>query len=122
MRWYRYHQRVVGILALFALAFQLAASFAHVHLDGLRLPFDVSASSASSSDRSPTKAPDQPGAPHQECAICIAIGLLSNALNGGPPAVSLPDLIHFAPLPAVIESKFSVVRFHSFWTRAPPVA
>jgi hypothetical protein len=41
MRWYRYHQRVMGTLALFALGFQLAASFAHVHLDGVRQPSGV---------------------------------------------------------------------------------
>jgi hypothetical protein len=119
MRWYRYHQRVVGILALFALGFQLAVSFAHVHLDGVR---QVSgASVAALSGRLPAGMPNSPGAPRDECAICVAIGLLSNALNGEPPAVSLPDFIRFAPLPPVSETRFSVARFYPFRTRAPPV-
>jgi hypothetical protein len=122
MRWYRYHQRVVGILALFALGFQLAVSFAHVHLDGVREPSGVSVSSATSTGRMPAGVPDSPGAPHHECAICVAIGLLSNALNGEPPAVSLPDPIRFAPLRPVSETRFSVARFYPFRTRAPPVA
>lgn len=122
MRWYRCHQRVVGILALFALGFQLAVSFAHVHLDGVRQPSPVSVSAAASTSRLPAGVPDSPGAPHPDCAICVASALLSNALNGEPPAVSLPDLIRFAPLQPVSEARFSVARFYPFRTRAPPVA
>jgi hypothetical protein len=122
MRWYRYHQRAAGILALFALGFQLAVSFAHVHLDGVRPLSGVSVSDAASNGRLPAGVPDSPGAPHHECAICVAIGLLSNALNGEPPAVSLPDLIRFAPLKPVSETRFSVARFYPFRTRAPPTA
>lgn len=122
MGWYRCHQRVVGILALFALGFQLAVSFAHVHLDGVSQPSGVSVSGAAWTGRLPASAPDSPGAPHHDCAICVATALLSNALNGEPPAVSLPDLIRFAPLPPVSETRFSVARFYPFQTRAPPVA
>jgi hypothetical protein len=122
MRWYRYHQRVVGILALFALGFQLSVSFAHVHLDGVRQLSGVSVSGAAATGRLPAGAPDSPGAPHPDCAICVATALLSNALNGEPPAVSLPDLLHFAPLQPVSETEFLVARFYPFRTRAPPVA
>jgi hypothetical protein len=116
MRWYRYHQRVVGILALFALGFQLGVSFAHVH--GVGRVSGASVSGAALSGRMP----DSPGTPRHECAICVTIGLLSNALNGEPPVVSLPDLIRFAPLHPVSETRFSVARFYPFRTRAPPVA
>jgi hypothetical protein len=122
MRWFRRHQCIVGILALFALGFQLAVASAHVHLDGIRPAFSVSVSRAASPDQPPAGLPDSPGAPHHDCALCIAIGLLGNTLNGEPPAVSLPPLVHFAPLPPVSASGFSVARFHSFRTRAPPVA
>jgi hypothetical protein len=122
MRWYRCHQRFVGILALFALGFQLAVSFAHVHLDGVRLSSDVSVSGAASAGRLPGGMPDSPGAPRHDCAICVAVGQLTNALNGEPPAVSLPDYVRFAPLPPVSETRFSVARFYPFRTRAPPTA
>jgi hypothetical protein len=122
MRWFRRHQCIVGILALFALGFQLAVAFAHVHLDGVRPGFSVSVSPAASPDRLPARLPDSPGAPHRDCAVCIAIGLLGNSLNGEPPAVSPPALVRFALLPPVGASGFSVARFYSFWTRAPPVA
>jgi hypothetical protein len=122
MRWYRCHQRVAGILALLALGFQLAASFAHVHLDGIRQPSGVSVSGATSAGRQPDGVPGSPGAPRHDCAICSAIGLLSNGLNGEPPAVSLPGLIRFALLQPVSEVSFSVARFYPFRTRAPPVA
>ena len=122
MRWYRCHQRVVGILALFALGFQLAVSFAHLHLDGIRQPSGISVSHAALTGRLPAGVPDSPGTPYHECAICVAIGLLNNALNGEPPAVSLPDAIRFARLRPVGETRFSVARFYPFRTRAPPVA
>jgi hypothetical protein len=122
MRWFRRHQCIVGILALFALGFQLAVAFAHVHLDGVRPAFSVSVSRTVSADRLPAGLPHSPGAPHHDCAVCIAIGLLGNTLNGEPPSVSLPPLVRFAPLPLVGASGFSVARFYSFRTRAPPVA
>jgi hypothetical protein len=121
MRWCRYHQRFAGILALFALALQLFASFAHVHPQGTLRPFDSSLSGATS----PTL-PDGPnspaGGPHNECAICLTIGLLGNALSSEPPVVSLPQLVRFAPTLPVGEFKLSLARFYSFRTRAPPVA
>jgi hypothetical protein len=122
MRWFRRHQCIVGILALFALGFQLAVAFAHVHLDGVRPAFSVSVSRTAPPDRLPAGLPDSPGAPHRDCAVCIAIGLLGNTLSGEPPAISLPALVCFAALPQVGESGFSVARFYSFRTRAPPVA
>lgn len=122
MRWYRCHQRVVGILALFALGFQLVVSSAHVHLGGVHQPSGVAVSAAASTGGAPVGVPDSPGAPHHDCAICVASGLLGNGLNGDPPAVSPPDVVRFAPLPPVGETSFSVARFYPFRTRAPPVA
>jgi len=123
MRWCRYRQRFGGILALLALGLQLFVSFAHVHPEGARPPFDISLSGVASAARPSTEAPNSPGGvPHRDCAICIAIGLLGSALNGQRPVVSLPELMRFAPMRPVSEFKFSVARFYSFRTRAPPVA
>jgi hypothetical protein len=123
MRWCRYHQRLASILALFALGLQLFAAFAHVHPQGAPRPFDISLSGATSPGRSSTDGPNSPaGSPHDECAICITIGLLGSALSGEPPVVSLPQPIRFAPPPPLGEFKLSVARFYSFRTRAPPVA
>lgn len=123
MRWYRYHQRIVGILALFALGIQLVVSFAHVHVEGVRAPFNVSQSRTVPSSGLPARTPDTPGAPQPDhCAVCVTIGLLSNGLSGEPPAISLPALVRFSPLPPVSEARFSVTHFYPFRTRAPPVA
>jgi hypothetical protein len=123
MRWCRYHQRFAGALALFALGLQLFASFAHVHPEAALRPFDISLSGATSPAPSSTDGPNSPGGgPHNDCAICITIGLLGSALSGEPPVVSLPQLVRFAPPPPVGEFKVSVARFYSFRTRAPPVA
>jgi hypothetical protein len=123
MRWYRCHQRFAGFLALFALGVQLAVSFAHVHLEGARPPFDASVLVATPQDRSPAGIPHAPGAPHDDyCAVCVAIGLLSTGLIGEPPVISPPEPVRFAPSPRVSEYIISVARFHPFRTRAPPVA
>jgi hypothetical protein len=124
MRWYRCHRRFAGLLALFALGVQLVVSFAHVHLEGARPPFGVSVLDATPhGDGSPAAIPHAPGAPHHDyCAVCVALGLLSNGLRGEPPVISLPDLVRFAPLPRVSEYRISIARFHPFRTRAPPVA
>lgn len=120
MWWYRCHQRFAGILALFALGIQLAVSFGHVHLEGARPPFGLAASDAASLDRSPAGTPDPPGAPRHDCAICITIDLLGNALTGEPTALSLPDPVQFGPFPPAGEPEIFVTRFHAFRTRAPP--
>ncbi len=128
MQWYRCHQRIVSALALFALGVQLAASFAHVHAGGAHPPgggltaFGAAALDRPSIDRPPAGSPDQPGGSRHDCAVCIAIGLLGNALDGAPPAASLPDPVRFAPLSPRGEPGFSVARFHPFRTRAPPAA
>jgi hypothetical protein len=122
MRWCRYHQRFAGILALFALGLQLFVSFAHVHPEGALRPFDISLSGATSPAPSSTDWPNSPGGgPHNDCAICITIGLLGSALSGKPPVVASPELIRSAPTPPVGEFKLSIARFYSFRTRAPPV-
>jgi hypothetical protein len=123
MWWYRRHQRFAGLSALFALGLQLAVSFAHVHVEGARPPFGVSVLDATSQDRSSTEFSYAPGALHDDyCAICAAIGLLSNGLNGEPPVISLREFVCFAPRPQVSKSRISVARFYPFRTRAPPVA
>jgi hypothetical protein len=123
MWWCRRHRRCVGLLALFALGIQLVVSFAHVHLEGARLPFSGSALDTTSQDRALAGIPYAPGAPyHDYCAVCVAIGQLSNGLNGEPPVISLSELVRFALLPRVSEYRISLTRFHPFWTRAPPVA
>jgi hypothetical protein len=122
MRWYRCHQRFAGLLALFALGIQLAVSFAHVHPEGAG-PFGVSVLDATSKDRSPAGIPHAPGAPrHDYCAVCVAIGLLSNGLKGEPPGVLKPEPVRFAPVSPVSEYRISLARFHPFRTRAPPIA
>jgi hypothetical protein len=122
MWWYRCHQRFAGLLALFALGLQLAASFAHVHVEVARPPFGMSVLDATSHSRSPAGISSAPGAPHNDyCAICTAIGLLSNGLNGAPPVISLPEFVCFARRPQVSKSRISVARFYPFRTRAPPL-
>jgi hypothetical protein len=82
-------------LALFALGLQLFASFAHVRPEGALRPYDISLSGATSPGRLSTDAPNSPaGGPHDDCAICLTVGLLGSALSGEPPAVPHPMTVN----------------------------
>jgi len=127
MRWRRSCQHFGGYLALFALALQLAVSFAHIHLESFG-PSSAIADVASFAGLS-AEAPDSSaapsdrhggGVPHHDCAICISLGLLGNGLNGQPPVLSAPAVLRAAPLRPVSEFNFSLARYISFRTRAPP--
>jgi hypothetical protein len=129
MRWWRSSQRFGVYLALFALTLQLIASFAHFHPEGFGSAPDGSLSGEASPALSSAEASESPGyplndqggSPHRDCAICISIALLGSALEGQPPALSLPADIPLSPTRPASELQFSVVRFYPFRTRAPPV-
>lgn len=126
MRWFRYRQRFLGVLALFALGLQLVVSFAHIGTEVVRA-FDIADNAsftALSADIPPSPATPSDhggGLPHHVCDICISIGLLGSALSGQPPVLSTPAVAHVAAMPAVGEFQLSLVQFISFRTRAPPV-
>jgi hypothetical protein len=129
MRWCRSRQRFGVYLALFALTLQFITSFAHIHPEGFgsapggsgsrEASLALPRSGASDSPAYPRN--DQGGLPHHDCAVCVSIALLGSALKGQPPALAVPTDIHLAPARAASELQFSVVRFHPFRTRAPPI-
>jgi hypothetical protein len=129
MRWCRSRQRFGAYLALFALALQFVASFAHIHPEGfgpahggfLSGEASLALSWAGGADTPAYPSNDQGGLPHRDCAVCITIALLGSALNGQPPALSEPTDIRHSPLRPASERQFAVVRFYPFRTRAPPV-
>jgi hypothetical protein len=113
-------------LALFALTIQFVVSFAHFHPEDFHPWSVISASGTASLALSPVAAPDssvygQPGLPHRNCPVCVSIGLLGQGLSGQLPVLLAPAVFHVASARLPDELQFSVVRFYSFRTRAPPV-
>jgi hypothetical protein len=115
-------------LALFALAFQLAVSFAHVHLDG----------GASHSGQSPAllkvhgsagavavrhRGGDETPAPTDDyCAICALTHLAGSALAATPPDLPLPAAFGRLRSALAVEFALTSASHVLFTARAPPSA
>jgi hypothetical protein len=125
MGWFHCHKRRGALLALAALAVQIALSFGHFHLDGVRTaPHGVVAGAhniavAQTSERLP---PQNPADNDDYCAICASIFLASTAFAAQPPQLPVP--LHFARIvPAfAAEQSASLSRPVFFRSRAPPAA
>jgi hypothetical protein len=132
MRWCRSSQRFGGCMALFALWLQFTVSFAHIHPKDFISPSDTAllglVSSAQFSTIGPTSRATLSSSDHgnrlpqDECAICASIYLISSALIGQSPALTVPVFFNSVFLPSIGEFDFQIARYFSFRTRAPPVA
>jgi hypothetical protein len=127
MRWLRSRSRVGSYLALFALAFQLAVSFGHVHLERIA-PASAGASALAGApppadDRN---APSNPaGREHLAddlCPICTLIHLAGALVPAEMPSLPLPTV--FSRLRLELAAEFDLTASHAtlFRARAPPIA
>jgi hypothetical protein len=121
MRWVRANLATGSRLALFALTVQIALSFGHNHLDGLRHAANGLAAAATPSTPS---APPQPpvGDADDYCAICATIHLSATSFLPQPP--QLPVALLSRPVEhfdCVAGISFSPRRA-PFQSRAPPLA
>ena len=127
MRWFRSRSRLGSYLALFALAFQLAVSFGHVHLERIA---PVSAGASAFAGALPTaddlNAPSNPaGREHPAddyCPICTLIHLAGALVPAEMP--SLPPPAGFGRLRLEAAAEFDLTASHAtlFRARAPPIA
>jgi hypothetical protein len=115
-------------LALFALAFQLALAFAHVHLDhvvpgpgstlalaGVHASTGARAVSLSATDQAPAQADDY-------CAVCALIHLASTVVAAEPPTLQLPAVFSRTRSEVAVEFGSTAERHSLFAARAPPIA
>ena len=127
MRWFRSRSRLGAYLALFALAFQLAVSFGHVHLERIA-PLAAGASvlagaQPSGDDRNARSNPaghEHPADDH--CPICTLIHLAGALVPAEMP--SLPPPAGFGRLRLEAAAEFDLTASHAtlFRARAPPIA
>src|SRR5262249_57036884 len=101
MRWFRSRSKLGAYLALFALAFQLAVSFGHVHLERIA-PLSAGASALASAQPSAddlnalSKPAGREDLADDRCPICTLIHLAGALAPAEMPALPLPS--DFGPL------------------------
>jgi hypothetical protein len=127
MRWFRSRSRLGSYLALFALAFQLAVSFGHVHLERTA---PVAAGASALADAPPSadglNAPSNPaGRGHladDRCPICTLIHLAGALVPAETPSLPLPSAFGRLRLETAAEFDLTASQGALFRARAPPIA
>jgi hypothetical protein len=125
MRWFRSRLSLGSYLALFALAFQLAVSFAHVHVDDIA-PLSATALASAQPPSDEVNAPSSP--PGREdvaddcCPICTLIHLAGALVPAETPSVALPNVFGQPRLELDAEFDLTASQAALFQARAPPIA
>ena len=127
MRWFRSRSRLGAYLALFALAFQLAVSFGHVHLERIALPSApasvLAGAQPSAADlNAPANPSGREGLADDHCPICTLIHLAGALVPAEMPSLPLPTV--FGRLRLELAAEFDLTASHAalFRARAPPIA
>ena len=127
MRWLRSRKRAGSYLALFALAFQLAVSFGHVHLERIA-PASVGTSALAHAQPSAAdlNAPSNPAGREDLaddcCPICTLIHLAGALVPAEMPSLPLPTVVGRLRLEAAAEFDLTTSHAALFRARAPPIA
>jgi hypothetical protein len=116
MRWFRSHRRRGAWLALFALALQLALTFAHVH------PLVVATAAALAQSQDGPAQPEPGGPASDPCAVCTLIQMAGTLVPASSPALALPVAVDGQYLAISIDRPRATSPPRLFQARAPPVA
>jgi hypothetical protein len=127
MRWFRSRKRAGSYLALFALAFQLAVSFGHVHLERTAPPSaPPSALAGAQPSAADLNAPSNPAGREDladdHCPICTLIHLAGTLVPTETPSLPLPTVFGRLRLEAAAEFDLTAPHAALFRARAPPIA
>jgi hypothetical protein len=127
MRWFRSRKRAGSYLALFALAFQLAVSFGHVHLERIAPPsVGASALAGAQIPAADFNAPSNPTGREDLaddcCPICTLIHLAGTLVPAEMPLLALPTVVGRLRLELAAEFDLTASHAALFRARAPPIA
>ena len=127
MRWLRSRKRAGSYLALFALAFQLAVSFGHVHLERIAPPsVGASALAGAQTPAADLNAPSNPAGREDLaddcCPICTLIHLAGALVPAEMPSLPLPTVAGRLRLEVAAEFDLTASHAALFRARAPPIA
>src|SRR5215472_6450331 len=127
MRWFRSRSRLGAYLALFALAFQLAVSFGHVHLERIAPPSaGASALAGAQPSADDVTAPSNPAGREDladdRCPICTLIHLAGALVPAEMASLPLPTALGRLRLELTAEFDLTASHTALFRARAPPIA
>jgi hypothetical protein len=127
MGWVNRHKRNGALLALAALALQLALSFGHLHRDDLGLPPLPAAAQtliAFATVPSPAGPADHGHQPASDdyCAICASMALIATATPSLPPVLIVPTPVRPVWQVQAPSSEVAARFALSFQARGPPGA
>jgi len=126
MSWFRSRSRFGSYLALFALAFQLAVSFGHVHVDEIARPTAGGAAFASTQSGDKVNAPSSPAGREDVaddcCPICTLIHFAGAMVPAETPPLPLPNMFGHLRLAAAVAFGLATSQTALFQARAPPIA
>lgn len=125
MQWFRSRSRLGSYLALFALAFQLAVSFAHVHVDAIA-PLSATALAGAQPPSDQVNAPSIPTGREDVaddcCPICTLIHLAGAMVPAETPPLPLPNIFAHSHLAGAVAFGLAASQDALFQARAPPIA
>ena len=124
MGWFRSRARWGAYLALLALAFQLAISFGHVHVDRTALiSADATAiASTQASSDTPSNRADRKDVADDLCPICALIHLAGALTLAQIPPLPLPNIFGSLRQEAAVAFDLTAAPGARFRARAPPFA
>jgi hypothetical protein len=122
MNWFRSRIRSGARLMLFALVFQMAVSFGHMHRDDLGLPPLPASDYARSASQEPAPTAARHHSPGSDdyCPICASMVLIATAVPSLPPVLIMPESIRPEWPSEMPASGVSLELALSFQARAPP--
>jgi hypothetical protein len=126
MGWFRSRSKLSSYLALFALVFQLAVSFAHVHLDEIAPRSAGAVAFASTQSGDEVNAPSNPTGREDVaddcCPICTLIHLAGAMVPAETTPLPLPNMFGHLRLAAGVAFGLAASQTALFQARAPPIA
>jgi hypothetical protein len=123
MTWVRSKARHVSLLALFALAIQLALSFDHFHSDGLAHAATLAVQSTAGEKTATASLPDHQhsdGLAADSCAICATIALSGTLITSAAPMLPVPAIFAIADTSTSAGIVLPDLARSAFQSRAPP--
>jgi hypothetical protein len=127
MSWFRSRLKWGACLALLALAFQLAVSFGHVHLDHIAPPaVNATAVAATQGSDDGVTAPSKPAGRENVaddlCPICALIHLAGALVPAETPPLPLPSIFGSVRREPAAAFGLTAAPGARFRARAPPLA